>query len=359
MKTNGTTSGLLVAATLLAPISWGTTYVTVTELLPANRPMLVAALRVAPAAIVLLAVSARRNGGLVAPSHGWGRTVVLSVTNFGAFFPLLILAATRLPGGVAAAAGGLQPLLVGGLTWAVAGERPRRTNVGVGVVAAVGVALVVIRPGAGLDALGVAAAVGSAASFAIGVVLTRRFGAPADAVAAAGWQLAISAALLAPFALAVEGPPPMLTVPNIAGVLYLSLGGTAVAYLLWFRGVRRLPAAAPPLLGLAAPITGATLGWVLLGQSLAPAQLIGLAMAISAVAYGAVRVSAPTSAAGHVKRGRAVSSGGSPYLADERRDLPGVARCRAGSGAVGRAHAGRRALGDRPLGTLGGRRSRR
>ena len=42
-------------ATVLAPIAWGTTYVTVTQLLPAGRPLLVAAMRVLPAGVLLVA----------------------------------------------------------------------------------------------------------------------------------------------------------------------------------------------------------------------------------------------------------------------------------------------------------------
>jgi hypothetical protein len=41
------------------------------------------------------------------------------------------------------------------------------------------------------------------------------------------------------------------------------------------------------LLGLAAPVTGATLGWVAFGQSLAPVQLVGFAITLAAIAYGA------------------------------------------------------------------------
>ena len=58
--------------------------------------------------------------------------------------------------------------------------------------------------------------------------------------------------------------------------------------MLWFNGIRRLPAAAPPLLGLAAPVTGALLGWVVLGQSLSPVQLAGFVVTLGAIAYGAL-----------------------------------------------------------------------
>ncbi|HEX2577187.1 MAG TPA: EamA family transporter, partial [Aquihabitans sp.] len=134
--------------TVLAPIAWGTTYVTTTELLPPGRPLLLAAARVVPAGLVLLLVGAR--GGRRRPRGAeWWRTAVLGACNFAVFFPLLVVAVYRLPGGVAAAAGGLQPLAVAALTAVVTGVRPTRRQLGVGVVAAVGVGLVVLRPGAG------------------------------------------------------------------------------------------------------------------------------------------------------------------------------------------------------------------
>lgn len=277
-----TTAGL----TALAPISWGTTYVVITEVLPDGRPLFLATMRVAPAALVLLAV-----GALASPWRPrgveWWRTGALAVFNFGLFFPLLVAAAYRLPGGVAAAAGGLQPLLVAGLTWLIAGHRPRVLQVAVGVAAAVGVALVVIRPGAGLDPVGVLAAVGANVSFATGVVLTKRFPAPGNRLAATGWQLLLGGVLLVVVTAVVEGAPPPVTPRNVAGFGYLSLVGTALAFVLWFNGIRRLPSAAPPLLGVTAPVTGAVLGWAVLGQSLSPVQLAGFAVSLGAIAHGA------------------------------------------------------------------------
>jgi probable blue pigment (indigoidine) exporter len=278
--------------TVLAPISWGTTYVTITELAPAGRPLLVAALRVLPAALVLLLV-----GTLWQPwrPHGsdWWRTAALSVCNFSAFFPLLIVAVYRLPGGVAAAAGGLQPLLVAGLSVPLANRRPTAGELAVGAIAAVGVAMVVVRPGADVDPLGVAAAVAANVSFAAGVVLTKRWPSPSQRLAATGWQLLFGGALLVPLAAAIEGAPPGLTATNVAGLGYLTLVATALAFLVWFSGIERLPAPAPPLLGLAAPVTGAVLGWLLLGQSLSPAQLVGFAVTLATIAYAAQSAAEP------------------------------------------------------------------
>lgn len=340
------------AATVLAPIAWGTTYVTITELLPDGRPLFVALARVLPAGLLLVALGARRAGRGRPRGAGWARTVALATCNFGLFFPLLFVAVYRLPGGVAAAVGGLQPLLVLLLTRVVAGERPRRRDLAVGVVAAVGVALVVIRPGADIDPLGVLAAVGANLSFSLGVVLTRRFPAPApaDRLAATGWQLLAGAALLAPVALLVEGAPPAVDGRAVLGFAYLSLAGTALAYVLWFRGIRRLPAVAPPLLGLAAPATGAVMGWVVLGQALSPLQLAGFALTLAAIAYGAT--SGQDHGAGAEQEDPALGVGGDGPGQDEALEV--AADDLEVAGPVGVGDPGRVLVDDRALVELGG-----
>lgn len=285
MKQNVSKTRLPVGLTVLAPIAWGTTYVTITELLPEGRPLLVAAMRVLPAGVALLVV-----GAFVAPwrprGREWVRTATLAVFNFALFFPLLSVAVYRLPGGVAAALGGLQPIFVAGVSWLLAGNKPRARDAVVGGVAAIGVAFVAIRPGAHIDPVGLLAAVGANLSFSVGVVLTKRYPAPSSRIAATGWQLLVGGAILLPLTAMVEGAPHALTARNLVGFTYLSMVGTAIAFMIWFNGIRRLPTAAPPLLGLAAPVTGAVLGWVILGQSLSPLQIAGFAITIASIVYG-------------------------------------------------------------------------
>jgi probable blue pigment (indigoidine) exporter len=271
---------------VLAPIAWGTTAVVVTELLPPGRPLLVATLRVLPAGLLLL-VAGRVASAWRPRGVEWRDTAVLAVCNFGLFFPFLVAALYRLPGGVAAAVGGIQPLLVLMLSWAISDRRPRFGELVVGAVAVLGVSLVVVRPGAGLDPVGVLFAIAANVSFALGVVLTKRFPAPSNRLAATGWQMLIAAGLLLPVTLFVEGPPAHVTMRNLGGFAYLSVVATGAAFVLWFNGIRQLPAAAPPLLGLAAPVTGALLGWIVLGQSLSLFQLSGFVITVAAIARGA------------------------------------------------------------------------
>ncbi len=286
VKRNLCSQTRIVLATLLAPIAWGTTYLTITEFLPAGRPLFVATLRVLPAGLVLLLVG-RFLSSWRPRGAEWSQTGLLALFNFGVFFPLLIIAVYRLPGGVAAAVGGIQPLFVAALTWLLSGRRPRSTDLWVGWVAALGVGLVVIRPGAEIDPIGVVAALGANLSFSIGVVLTKRFAVPGNRLSATGWQLLMSGLILVPLTALLEGDVPALSLRNVAGFSYLSLVGTGLAFVLWFNGIRRLPVPAPPLLGLAAPITGAALGWVILGQSLSPSQVVGFVVTSVAIGYGA------------------------------------------------------------------------
>lgn len=270
-------------ATAAAPAAWGTTYLVTSELLPPDRPLWSAVVRALPAGLLLLAVTRRR-------PHGawWWRAAALGALNIGAFFPLLFYAAYRLPGGTAAVLGAAQPLLVAALAVGALGERPRPPALLAALAAPLGVTLVVLRPDAGTDPLGVAAGLTGTAAMAAGLVLTRRWGRPpgVGTLAATSWQLTAGGLLIAPLAVAVEGPPPPVDGPALLGYAWLGLVGTAAAYALWFRGAARLPLTQVSVLGALSPLTAAALGWLALGQALSATQLAGFAVAIAATVVG-------------------------------------------------------------------------
>jgi probable blue pigment (indigoidine) exporter len=64
-------------------------------------------------------------------------------------------------------------------------------------------------------------------------------------------------------------------------------------FVVWFNGIRILPTSTPSLLGLAAPVTGAVLGWALLGQALVASQLVGFVLTLAAIAAGALLATTP------------------------------------------------------------------
>ena len=271
----------LLATTALAPAMWGTTYAVTTELLPAGRPLLSGVLRALPAGLALAAITHRKPVG-----DWWAKAAVLGTLNIGGFFALLFVAAYRLPGGVAATLGAVQPLIAVGLAAVFLRERLRGPVLAAGLGGVVGVALLVLRSGATVDALGVLAGIAGASCMATGVVLTKRWGRPVPLLAFTSWQLVAGGLVLAPIALAVEGLPPRLDGTNAVGYLWLGVAGTAVAYALWFRGVERLPVGQVTLLGLLSPIVATVTGWALLDQRLNPSQVAGAALVLGAMWFG-------------------------------------------------------------------------
>lgn len=261
----------------VAPVTWGTTYAVTTLILPPDRPMTASLLRALPAALLLLTVAPGRPSG-----RWWLRLAILGVLNIGAFFPLLFVAAYRLPGGMAAVVGSLQPLIVSATTFALGWGRTPRTQLAWALTAVAGVALTVLGGHAHVDGLGIAAALAGTSVMAIGIVMTKRWGKPPamSGLTATAWQLLFASVVIAPLVPLVDTGSFFLTSRVLLGYAWLSLVGTALAYSVWFLGARQLPSANLSLLGTLSPVTAAVVGWALLGEVFTPAQIVGFVLAL-------------------------------------------------------------------------------
>lgn len=269
----------LTAVTALTPLVWGTTYLTTSEMLPPDHPAFAAAMRAVPAGLVALLIARQLPRGI-----WWFRSLVIGTLSIGIFFLLLFVSAERLPGGVAATVGAIQPLVVAGLAITVLREPASTWRLGWGLAGFAGVSLVVLGPDAGLDLVGVVAGIAGAASMALGVTLAKRWGRPAgvSAIGFAGWQLTAAGVVLVPLSV-LEGPPPDIGAHAVTGYLWLGLVGGLLAYTLWFRGIGRLPVTAVAMLGLLSPIVAAALGAVVVGETFSSLQVLGFAVALTAI----------------------------------------------------------------------------
>ena len=288
---------LLIVTTAVAPALWGTTYLTTTTFLPEDRPLLSATLRALPAGILLLLLSRRLPRG-----EWWWKSWILGVLNIGGFFLLLFIAAYRLPGGVAAIIGGVQPLLVALLASQVLQERLTWRVIIAGAAGLFGVSLIVLQARASLDVLGILAALGATLFMASGIVLAKKWGQPAPPLTTTAWQLMTGGITLLVVMLLVEGiPVSVLTPTNLLGYAYLSIFGTAFAYVLWFRGLAGLPASTTAFLGLLSPVVAIILGWLLAGEVLSPLQVAGIAIVLGAIAVSILSKN-PLPAVRHMER---------------------------------------------------------
>ena len=182
--------------TAIAPAIWGSTYLVTTELLPQGHPWTVALLRALPAGLLLLLVVRQLPQGI-----WWFRVLILGALNFTIFWWLLFVAAYRLPGGVAATVGAIQPLIVILLARLLLGTAIRPLAVVAAIAGMTGVALLILTPKAALDPIGIAAGLGGAVSMAAGTVLTRRWQPPVSPLTFTAWQLTAGGLLLLPDAL--------------------------------------------------------------------------------------------------------------------------------------------------------------
>ncbi|MDQ4055105.1 MAG: EamA family transporter [Actinomycetota bacterium] len=271
------------AATSFAPIVWGSTYLVTTEFLPPDHPFFAGLMRALPAGLVAVALMRTLPRGV-----WWWRALALGALNIGFFFPLLFVAAERLPGGVAATFGAVQPIIVAVLAVGLLRERPSTWRLAWGVAGVAGVALIVLGPDAALDPVGVVAGIVGAASMATGVTLTKRWGRPAGVrpITFAGWQLTAGGLVLLPLTALVEGAPPSIDATAAAGYIWLGLVGGLIAYVLWFRGIGALPVTSVALLGLLSPMVAAALGVIVLDETFGWLQLAGFVFALAAIVGG-------------------------------------------------------------------------
>lgn len=267
--------------TALAPLIWGSTYVVTTEFLPPDVPLLSAALRTLPVGLLMLLWLRQL------PDRGWwGKIFLLGFLNIGVFQALLFVAAYRLPGGVAATVGAIQPLVVVILSWAVLGARTSWLSWIAAVSGMLGVALLVLGPAAKLDGLGIIAAAGGALAMACGTLLTKRWQPPVNALVLTSWQLSVGGLFLLPLALSVESLPQSINLTQVLGYLWLSLIGTGLTYVFWLRGVMRMSASAVTGFSLLSPLSATVLGLVLLDQQLSWLQSVGMVLVLTGVWLG-------------------------------------------------------------------------
>ena len=205
-----------IAVTALAPLAWGTTYIVATEFLPPGHPLLVAALRSLPVGLLLTVALRKLPQGI-----WWIRMLILGGLNIGIFQALLFVAAYRLPGGVAATTGAIQPLLVMLFSWSILNDKPAKLSFVAAIAGFIGVGLLVLGPGAQLDTLGIIAALAGAGAMGLGTVLVKRWHPPVSLIVFTAWQLTIGGLMLLPVALITEGPFTELSRTNLWGFIYL------------------------------------------------------------------------------------------------------------------------------------------
>lgn len=264
--------------TSLAPIIWGSSYIVTTQLLPNMDPLSISLLRALPAGLLLLLLVRQLPTGI------WiARMFVLGALNFSIFWAFLFFAAYRLPGGIAAILGALQPLIVIFAARAFLGHPIKPLSLLAILTGTCGIALLILTPNAKLDVLGIIAGLLGAASMAMGIVLSRKWQPPVSALTFTAWQLTAGGLLIVPFMPFASTDWATLTATNFLGLIYLGLIGAALTYVIWLRGIARLQPSSVSFLGFLSPVSATILGWLILSETLDWLQIFGAMIALASV----------------------------------------------------------------------------
>lgn len=273
-----------------AAVLWGTTGVVVQLLreVTALSAVSIGFLRLAVAAAVLLALAASRLRSLWGHLRSSPGALALVGAGLGAYQVLYVVAVTSAGVAVATVVSlGLAPVLVA--AWeSLRGRRlPGGGTVAVLVTATAGLVLVTLSTAqptlaAPRPLLGLLAAVGSGLGYAATTVLSRHAAQRVPPRELTTVSTAVGALVLAPAAL-LSGVAVPLELAPVVMLLHLGVVATAVAYGLFYAGLRTTAGSAAAVLTLLEPLTAALLAVAVLREPLPAPALVGGALLLGAV----------------------------------------------------------------------------
>jgi drug/metabolite transporter, DME family len=174
---------------------------------------------------------------------------------------------------------GSAPVFTGVLSRATGGPAPSRRWALATAAAVAGCTVLILGGGAsGAHPAGVGLALAAGLCYAVyAVIAARLIRRGSNEAAVMGALFGVAAVLLAPV-LAATSAGWLATVRGTSVIVYLGVVTTVVAYLLYGRGLRTVPAPTAVTLGLAEPAVAALLGVGVLGERLSATAIIGLVL---------------------------------------------------------------------------------
>lgn len=212
---------------------------------------------------------------------------------------LLFVGQQYVTSAVAAVVIGLDPVLAAAFAWVLLPDERLSVHQFAGIVLALfGVGIIAhpdpahflsadttgVLSDLGTDIIGVLFVTGSAAAFALGAVLTRRYRTTLPVQSLQAWTMLIGAVLLHLTSLALPGRA--LTAINwtptaLFSLLYLAFGAGSLGYLLYFALLDRLGPVEINLVGYVAPVFAAIGGWLFLGEGFELTAIVGFVVVLS------------------------------------------------------------------------------
>jgi DME family drug/metabolite transporter len=283
LKKSTTTSGPHRAlsgplAIITAASLWGTNGVAQTFAPSGTGPMALGFVRLALIGL-FLGLLCRREGSLPKAKQLFSLPVLLGAGGIALFQVGFFASAPRI--GVALATvisiGGA-PFFTGILARICFSEPFSKKWLQATFIGSTGLILICGSSGFGsLDTTGVILATLASLGYSVFLVCSHFMGKVLSSKATPAVFFSVAAILLLPVTV-TENFSWILSARGALVAVYLGGISGAVGYVLFFRGLKKTPANQAPILGLAEPLTATLLGFVLLGERLSLAEMIGAAL---------------------------------------------------------------------------------
>lgn len=274
---------------ILAAVLWGTTGTTQALAPTGADPRTVGAVRLAVGGLALMLFSILR--GFSFRSMRWPLQPTIfagaSMAAYNLFFFAGVARAGVAVGTIVTI--GSAPIISGILGWIFLKERPDLRWAFATLLAIIGGILLVL-PGAEIqtDYLGIGLALLSGLSYSIFSIASKGMLAETPPDVAMAVVFTIGAILLSPV-LFITDTAWLAQPSGWSSALFLGLFSTAIAYILFARGLQFVPVAKAVTLTLAEPLTASTLGIALLGEKLTVSASMGVALIFIALMILAIR----------------------------------------------------------------------
>ncbi|MBT5140646.1 MAG: EamA family transporter [Acidimicrobiaceae bacterium] len=277
---------LVLATVFLVAILIGANFTMLKFALDHTTPMLLASLRTVVGGTFLVGFALMRGERIPRRRDDLGNIFVVSFSITTVSSALLVFGVNRVPAGVASLMSSTMPLFTAVLSALLLGAAVSRVA-GVGLAVGLGGTAILASPSLSGEtaAVGIISLAVSALAWAFGNVYMKwRDFSRVSAVMLVGVQLVMSAVVLVPFALLVEGTAETeWTVGLFAPLLYAAIPANAVTFALMATIVSRATPTQASATAYLIPAFGVFFGWLIRDEVLGAAEVIGGALVVAGV----------------------------------------------------------------------------
>ncbi len=277
---------VVLAVVVLIAVLIGANFTVLKFALDHTTPLLLAGMRTVIGSTVLIGLALLRGERFPRRTADLGNIAVVSVSITTVSSGLLVMGVSRVPAGVASLISSTMPLFTAALSFLLLAAAVSRMG-GIGLALGFVGTVVLASPSmsGSTAAVGVTMLVGSALAWAFGNVYMkwRDFG-RVSPIMLVGVQLMMSAAVLIPVALVVEGTAETdWSTGLLYPLLYASIPANAVTFALLATVATRATPTQAAASAYLIPVFGVTFGWLLRSERLGAAEAVGGALVVTGV----------------------------------------------------------------------------